>query len=47
MKLIILLHRFFYYCRINGQTFVGTELNNSQYPDVKPVGWENLCIRGL
>ncbi|KAJ5900542.1 uncharacterized protein N7473_004612 [Penicillium subrubescens] len=27
---------FFYYCRINGQTFVGTELNNSQYPDVKP-----------
>lgn len=33
-------HRFFYYYWVNGQTFVGPELENDKYPQVKPVSWE-------
>jgi hypothetical protein len=40
LKLIRLVHRFFYYYWINGQTLVGTELDKSKYPEVKPVDWE-------
>ncbi|GAB1206009.1 hypothetical protein APSETT445_004690 [Aspergillus pseudonomiae] len=32
---------FFYYYWINGQTFVGPELDNDRYPQVKPVSWED------
>ncbi|KAK4947717.1 hypothetical protein LTR66_014176, partial [Elasticomyces elasticus] len=32
---------FFYYYWINGQTFVGPELDNAKYPEVKPVSWED------
>ena len=35
-------HRFFYYYWINGQTFVGPELDNARYPDVKAVDWEGF-----
>ncbi|KAB8200611.1 NmrA-like family protein [Aspergillus parasiticus] len=31
---------FFYYYWVNGQTFVGPELDNDRYPQVKPVNWE-------
>ncbi|KAL4765778.1 NmrA-like family protein [Aspergillus foveolatus] len=31
---------FFYYYWVNGQTFVGPELDNARYPDVKPADWE-------
>jgi hypothetical protein len=40
-----LLHRFFYYYWVNGQTFVGTELDESQYPEVKPVDWETFMAQ--
>ncbi|EHA25044.1 hypothetical protein ASPNIDRAFT_51470 [Aspergillus niger ATCC 1015] len=33
---------FFYYYWINGQTFVGPELDNARYPDVKAVDWEGF-----
>ncbi|KAJ5329898.1 nmrA-like family protein [Penicillium brevicompactum] len=32
---------FFYYYWINGQTFVGPEVDNAKYPEVKPVSWED------
>ncbi|PLB50922.1 NmrA-like family protein [Aspergillus steynii IBT 23096] len=32
---------FFYYYWVNGQTFVGPELDNEKYPEVKPVSWED------
>ncbi|GAA87871.1 NmrA-like family protein [Aspergillus luchuensis IFO 4308] len=35
---------FFYYYWVNGQTFVGPELDNARYPDVKAVDWEG-CMR--
>lgn len=47
MKVIISLYRFFYYYWINGQTFVRTELDNSQYPEVKLVDWEALMAQWL
>ncbi|GLI79022.1 hypothetical protein PoHVEF18_007344 [Penicillium ochrochloron] len=37
---------FFYYYWINGQTLVGTELDNSKYPEVKPVDWEAFMPQG-
>ncbi|PYH53322.1 NAD(P)-binding protein [Aspergillus niger CBS 101883] len=33
---------FFYYYWINGQTFVGPELDNARYPDVQAVDWEGF-----
>ncbi|OGM42488.1 NmrA-like family protein [Aspergillus bombycis] len=33
-------YMFFYYYWINGQTFVGPQLDNDKYPQVKPVSWE-------
>ncbi|KAL7655674.1 hypothetical protein ACMYSQ_007616 [Aspergillus niger] len=33
---------FFYYYWINGKTFVGPELDNVCYPDVKAVDWEGF-----
>ncbi|GKZ36205.1 hypothetical protein AbraIFM66950_007201 [Aspergillus brasiliensis] len=33
---------FFYYYWVNGQTFVGPELDNARYPDVKAVDWEGF-----
>ncbi|KAI1656400.1 nmrA-like family protein [Daldinia decipiens] len=32
---------FFQYYAINGQTLLGPEYDNSQYPQVKPVNWED------
>ncbi|KAJ5453561.1 uncharacterized protein N7458_004517 [Penicillium daleae] len=39
------LSMFFYYYWINGQTFVGTDLDNSHYPEVKPVDWETFMAQ--
>jgi hypothetical protein len=33
---------FFTYYWINGQTFVGPDLDNSRFPEVKPVTWEDF-----
>ncbi|PLB54792.1 NAD(P)-binding protein [Aspergillus steynii IBT 23096] len=33
---------FFYYYWVNGQTFVGPELDNARYPDVKAATWEDF-----
>ncbi|KAL4886413.1 NmrA-like family protein [Aspergillus karnatakaensis] len=33
---------FFYYYWINGQTLLGTELDNTKYPEVAPVDWEGF-----
>ncbi|KAJ0418700.1 NAD(P)-binding protein [Aspergillus carlsbadensis] len=35
---------FFYYYWINGQTFLGPELDNERYPDVKAASWEGYMI---
>lgn len=32
---------FFTYYWLNGQTYVGPELDNAKYPEVKPVTWED------
>lgn len=34
--------RFFMYYRINGQTCVGPDTDNDQYPEVKPETWEDF-----
>ncbi|CAG8218417.1 unnamed protein product [Penicillium salamii] len=36
---------FFYYYWINGQTFVGTDLDNENYTTVKPVSWEEFMAQ--
>ncbi|OOF93251.1 hypothetical protein ASPCADRAFT_508996 [Aspergillus carbonarius ITEM 5010] len=36
---------FFYYYWINGQTFVGPQLDNARYPDIKPVDWEGYMSK--
>ncbi|KAL2802584.1 nmrA-like family protein [Aspergillus granulosus] len=33
---------FFYYYWINGQTFVGPDLDNSRYPEVKAADWKSF-----
>ncbi|KAI0104531.1 nmrA-like family protein [Daldinia grandis] len=33
---------FYQYYMINGRTHLGTENDNNQYPQVKPVGWEDF-----
>jgi hypothetical protein len=37
------LHGSFYsYYWLNGSTFVGPEVDNARYPEVKPVTWEEF-----
>ncbi|RAK99441.1 NmrA-like family protein [Aspergillus ibericus CBS 121593] len=36
---------FFYYYWINGQTFVGPQLDNGRYSDIKPVDWEGYMSK--
>ncbi|ODM22568.1 hypothetical protein SI65_00157 [Aspergillus cristatus] len=36
---------FFYYYWINGQMLVGPELDNAEYPEVKPVGYEGYMSK--
>ncbi|CAG7933954.1 unnamed protein product [Penicillium olsonii] len=36
---------FFYYYWINGQTLVGTDLDNEKYTAVKPVSWEDFMAQ--
>ncbi|PYI00316.1 nmrA-like family protein [Aspergillus sclerotiicarbonarius CBS 121057] len=36
---------FFYYYWINGQTFVGPQLDNARYPDINPVDWEGYMSK--
>ncbi|KAI9929716.1 hypothetical protein ASPWEDRAFT_41070 [Aspergillus wentii DTO 134E9] len=36
---------FFYYYWINGQTFVGPEVENARYPEIKTVDWEGFLAR--
>ncbi|KAI0846395.1 nmrA-like family protein [Daldinia vernicosa] len=33
---------FYQYYMINGRTYLGTEIDNGQYPQVKPVNWEDF-----
>ncbi|KAE8155072.1 nmrA-like family protein [Aspergillus avenaceus] len=35
----------FYYYWVNGQTFVGPELDNARYPEVAPVNWEGYMAK--
>ncbi|OMP84326.1 hypothetical protein BK809_0000333 [Diplodia seriata] len=32
---------YMYYC-INGQTYLGPEVDNAKYPEIKPVSWEDF-----
>ena len=32
---------YFTYYWLNGQTYVGADLDNAKYPEVKPVTWED------
>ena len=35
-------YSFFYYYMANGQTYLGPEVDNAKYPQVKPVDWEGF-----
>lgn len=34
--------RFFVYYWLNGQTFVGPNVDNDMYPNIKPETWEDF-----
>ncbi|KAH8422566.1 NmrA-like family protein [Aspergillus melleus] len=36
---------FFYYYWVNGQTLLGTDLDNERYEEVKPVSWEDFMAQ--
>jgi hypothetical protein len=33
-----------YYC-LNGQTYIGPDTGNGQYPEIKPETWEDFLRR--